>query len=826
MLDSPHSTKVSSRGIPLPTSTRFRFDAFELDPASGELRKGGRLLKLQPQPFRVLALLIEHADQLVSREEIQRCLWQDSTFVDFEHGINFSINQIRAALGDSAAKPRYVETLPRRGYRFVGKLEQEPIPKPPEPPAVVQTIPPALVAPALAHPALVPPDKTHSRRALILSSALLLALLVLVSLQYWRTRRTAATNVRKAVAVIEIENHTQDPALNWLGDGVVDLLTTDLAQANNLDIISSERVRGLIGRQVKPGQALAPSQAQAVAQKAGADLFISGGLLKMGQGLRLDLRVQDTASGKVLLSEKVEGESPQAVFSMVDETTDRIVSRLSPGEPRPSGGKLTSSFGALHAYEEGLSDYNRSLDDEAIASLQRAVALDPQFAMAYFDLAKVLPDYRARHEAITRAGLLAERQGLPELERLLIRARQFVIEDRSDEAIQTYQTIIRRFPKEIQPRYFLSSKLVDRGELKEAIAVLEEAVKLDDSKETLIWNDLAYYYAMEGEWSRALDAVDRYAALLPPGDPNPIDTRADIYAMAGNPASSLAEYKRNLEAHPDFSFTREKIAIVYLLAGRNREAEEAAQSAYQKTKGARRALAIEVQGDVALVNGNPDLAEKYYEQAARISGQDPVRASAQTWKAGEVYFEQQKPQAALTMAKRLPGFGAAEVRGVAYLLLGNPVEAENEFTSARGAMVAFFSDRRAGAFITLDRLRAAKFSSQWRQVLDGWPALAYGLKPINGFLSGRAYAELALFPQAEAELRSNLRFVCAGTLISDEINFLQVELADFYLGKVLEGEGKKADAVKSYRAFLSHFDHSKATLPQINEARSAVQRLE
>ena len=131
--------QVSSRGVPLPTSTRFRFDAFELDPASGELRKAGRLLKLQPQPCRVLALLIEHADQLVSREEIQRCLWQDSTFVDFEHGINFSINQIRAALGDSAAKPRYVETLPRRGYRFVGKLEQEPVPKPSNP-SLEQTV--------------------------------------------------------------------------------------------------------------------------------------------------------------------------------------------------------------------------------------------------------------------------------------------------------------------------------------------------------------------------------------------------------------------------------------------------------------------------------------------------------------------------------------------------------------------------------------------------------------------------------------------------------------------------------------------------------------
>ena len=111
--------------LPLPAPTRIRFDAFELDAASGELRKAGILLKLQPQPFRVLLLLIERAGQVVTREEIQRCLWRESTFVDFEHGINFSINQIRGALADSSENPRYVETIPRRGYRFIGGVEQE-----------------------------------------------------------------------------------------------------------------------------------------------------------------------------------------------------------------------------------------------------------------------------------------------------------------------------------------------------------------------------------------------------------------------------------------------------------------------------------------------------------------------------------------------------------------------------------------------------------------------------------------------------------------------------------------------------------------------------
>jgi DNA-binding winged helix-turn-helix (wHTH) protein len=108
-----------------PAPAKIRFGTFELDVTSGELRKSGILLELQPQPFRVLLLLIEKAGQVVTREEIQRCLWTDSTFVDFEHGINFSINQIRGALADNAERPRYIETLPKRGYRFIGTVARE-----------------------------------------------------------------------------------------------------------------------------------------------------------------------------------------------------------------------------------------------------------------------------------------------------------------------------------------------------------------------------------------------------------------------------------------------------------------------------------------------------------------------------------------------------------------------------------------------------------------------------------------------------------------------------------------------------------------------------
>ena len=105
--------------MPQSPTTKIRFGPFELDPAAGELRKNGILVRLQPQPLKVLLLLSQRAGQVVTREEIQRCLWSDSTFVDFGRGINFSINQIRGALADGAEKPRYIETLPRRGYRFI-----------------------------------------------------------------------------------------------------------------------------------------------------------------------------------------------------------------------------------------------------------------------------------------------------------------------------------------------------------------------------------------------------------------------------------------------------------------------------------------------------------------------------------------------------------------------------------------------------------------------------------------------------------------------------------------------------------------------------------
>jgi DNA-binding winged helix-turn-helix (wHTH) protein/tetratricopeptide (TPR) repeat protein/TolB-like protein len=783
-----------------PTPTRFRIQEFELDAASGELRKAGTLVKLQPQPFRVLLLLVERAGHLVTREEIQRCLWTDSTFVDFEHGINFSINQIREALKDDAEKPRYVETLPRRGYRFIAPVEPQ-------------------------------TAKTHrSKRIsrLMVAPALAFLLLALVAgLWKWlplARGKTSAMTGRRAMAVVEIENLSQDPSLNWMGDGVIDLIITDLAQDQNLDVISSERVRSLSTGEVKPGESLPANHAQQVAKKAGADVFITGGILRMGQGLRLDLRVQDTATGKVLVADKVEGSTPQAIFSMVDRTTARIVSQLTPETPalQPNAAALTSNLDALQAYEEGISDLDRHFTAKASDSFRRATKIDPGFAMAYYYLGILERKYTERHEALARAAELAQRQSLPEQQKLLIRVLQLYVEGRGEEASQTLETLVRLFPKEVEPRIELAGDLQwQRGRLPEAALLLEETAQFD-AKRPSIYNSLAYIYAVQRDLPRALAAVDKYAALLPPNDLGPLYARAEVYALCGKFDNAIAEYDKSIKSLPE-SEPGLEIAIVYLLAGRYREAEEKAKS-YRKTTGPN-ALTENVLGDIAVGRGELDQAVAHFTESARLHGADePELARRELWKAAEIYFEQGEPQSALAWAKRTRQLGAAEISGVAYLLSKNQSAAESEFATARSAMTPVFGDYVAGKMIARDRMLVDGYSALWHEVIAAWPTLSPN--PVISFFPGRAYAEIGMWPQAEQELRAALIWSCCPHfLIESYTDFFRDELTRFYLGKVLENEGKTAEAIEAYSAFLIHFEHSTARLPQIAEARAALHRL-
>ncbi len=217
-----------------------RFGPYEVDVRSGELRKFGTRIKLGEQPLRILILLMERQGELVTREELRSQLWSNNTFVDFDHGLNSAVQRLRDGLSDTAQKEQWIETLPRRGYRFVGTVEWGNPNNSPSPPAIA---PPSQVE-AIAAPAppVAPRSPTLTRprwRFILVASplAILAALLLMMKLGLGPRASTSAASIR-SIAVLPLENLSGDSSQEYFADGMTDELITALAKNRSLRVIS------------------------------------------------------------------------------------------------------------------------------------------------------------------------------------------------------------------------------------------------------------------------------------------------------------------------------------------------------------------------------------------------------------------------------------------------------------------------------------------------------------------------------------------------------------------------------------------------------------
>jgi tetratricopeptide (TPR) repeat protein len=674
-----------------------------------------------------------------------------------------------------------------------------------------------------------------SGRMLALTGFTLVALAMAVAFWKWPSLfhgRGPAPGAGKALAVVEIENMSGDTSLNWLGGGVAELLTNDLAQGRGLEVISTERVRGLISRRTKGQGTLPPSEAQGVAKDAQADVFLSGALLKMGPRLRLDLRVQETGTGKVLYADKVEGDNVEAVMAMVDQATVGILSKLTPGEApaQPNvAASMTSNVEALRAYEEGRSYLDRAMHEKAAGAFRRAIELDPQFAMAYYSLAQCFQysDDAAARQAMARAAQLAEGPSLPRLQKLMIQSFQLSVDGRLEQEDELLQSVVREFPHEVEPRNELCWTRLKERKYSEVIPIGEEAVRLDKSAAG-VYLALTWAYGFEGDVPQALAALDRYASRLPHNEPVPIDMRGWVLLHNGRYEEALAAYRKNRELNPGYDWgSALYIADAYLLAGQYSLAEASALSVTRQAKDANaRAETARMLGEIEVGRGRLDAAVARYEEAAQLrETQPPPAAFAALWPVAQVYFEQRQPEAALALGRRHPDPSASGLRGTAYLLLKNEPAAEKEFNAQRAYLTPLLGEYMAGKYVDLERLLAAAYAGRSQEVTAGWQQLGGQFRPMVALEVGRAYLELGALPEAEQHLRFALKayWMWNPQLIAP--HFLTYALTEFYLGKILEQTGKRAEALKFYQEFLGHFEHSTAKLPQIAEAQAAVKRL-
>lgn len=216
-------------------SRRFRFGLFEFDLSTKELRREGVLIRLQSQPAQVLACLILHAGQAVSREELRRAVWSAETFVDFDRGLNFCIGQVRLALDDDSTTPRYIRTLPKRGYQFIAPVEQ------------VEGIGGATPHGSTPERTEAPSAKKNrfpSTAVLVCASFVLLVGIVIAA--YW-VRSSHSLNRHPIIAVLRFDNQTSDPRMIYLGDALRDNVVEELTKLSlgRYDVIGNAHILGL-----------------------------------------------------------------------------------------------------------------------------------------------------------------------------------------------------------------------------------------------------------------------------------------------------------------------------------------------------------------------------------------------------------------------------------------------------------------------------------------------------------------------------------------------------------------------------------------------------
>jgi len=459
-----------------------------------------------------------------------------------------------------------------------------------------------------------------------------LAALIIAAVAGWwvfrsRTPHPAGIQEHKAIAVLYFSNLSQDPSLNWLDRGFTEMLTTNLAQVQGLDVLSTERIQGSLQRLGKKDSgAMDPGLAQAVARDAGADAFITGALLKVGPTqLRLDVRVQDTQTGQIVQSEKLEGESVQNIFKMVDSLTARIAGHFVPGGAAAGNAPaieqaLTSNVEAYRHYQLGFEHEQRFLTDEAIRELQEAVRLDPEFASAYLRLSfnyRFQGDLRKADEVDRRIEQLQSR--LPHHEQLLFQVNQARRSTDFETMIRGLDSIISEFPRDSDSRASLGVVLHAINQDERAVNILREGLATDPKDENLL-NILGYAYANLGNQAAALQANDQYIAVRP-NDPNPWDTRGDILYQFGRDDEAIAAYRKTLELKPDFQGYSEylKLASVYADQGKFALAGAALQEYAQRTTPLYRLYLPIFEAQMQQLRGDLDSALESYRRLSRSS---------------------------------------------------------------------------------------------------------------------------------------------------------------------------------------------------------------
>jgi len=563
---------------PTLTTPTIHFENFEFDFRSSELCEHGRKVKVQGQPVQILAMLLEQPGELVTRDELKNKLWPGDTFVDFEHSLNAAVKRLRQALHDSAENPRFIETLARRGYRFIAEVAVVEGPR-------VNIREPAtdnvLTADDREQPEVAEKTAVVNRLARPLAWKLsALALLVISTIvAVWMIRsRSVPPPAIRSLAVLPLENLSSDPSQEYFADGMTDELITDLGQISALRVISRTSVMQYKGVRKPLPQ---------IARELNVDAVVEGTVLRSGDQVRITAQLIQARDDRHLWSHSYEGEL-RDVLALQNRVASAIAQQiqinLKPKEEVALKTEKAVNPEAHEAYLRGRYFWNKRTNDglrKAIDYFNQAIAKDPTYAQAYTGLADsyaLLGDWEygglAPKEAFPKAKAAATKA--LELDDTLSEAHTslafcFDLYDWNwDSAEVEFKRAIELNPGYATAHHWYSWHLAVLGRKDEAIAEMREAAILDplsliisaDLAEVLL---IARLYEQSIQQSLSTIAMDPTFAVAH-------YQLGQAYVQNRMYSDAMTEFQRAIElSRANTTFTS-NLAYVYALAGRRGEA--------------------------------------------------------------------------------------------------------------------------------------------------------------------------------------------------------------------------------------------------------------
>ena len=536
---------------------RLRFGVFDLDLRAGELRKHGLRVRLQEQPLQVLAVLLEHPGDVVTREELQKKLWPADTFVDFDHGLNKAVNKIREALGDSAESPRFVETVARRGYRFLAEVKVAD--------AVPVRSPELATQPRSAAEARDRPDlpgqlamPRHPLPSLGWKTLVFVLLVLMASLAAWKLHSwNRPPSVIRSLAVLPLESLSNDASQDYFADGMTDELIADLGQISALRVISRTSVMAY-----KHARKPLPQ----IARELNVDAVVEGTVLRSGDQVRITAQLIDASSDKHLWSESYEGElrDTLALQSKVARAiADQIRIELNPQEQAALKSIKVVNPEAYESYLKGRFFWNKRTAEGlkvALAYFNQAIEEDPKYAQAYSGLADtyaLLGDWQY--------AVMTPRQALPKAKAAAIKALE--LDSALGEAHNSLAFCLDAFD----------------WDLDSAGKEFRRAIELNPGYATAHhW--YAWHLSLLGRNDEAIAEMRKAENL----DPLSLIINADLaelLVIAHSYDESILQSRKTIEMDPNFALAHNQLAQAYLQKQMPEEAVPELQKAVQLSGG-------------------------------------------------------------------------------------------------------------------------------------------------------------------------------------------------------------------------------------------------